>query len=467
MNRKKGFELSIVFVSLIILGVSINVVGRGADELWLRNTGVLHALASAAAVPVADNLDIPVAFVVGLMGGLFCLFFIDGTKRVQAGFVLVFGGLFSFLPLIMETGRILDTVGRQPIAFVAGLLFGLSGGLIFALHRSNLYPLELGGRVGVRERLRWVQFPTATRGFLWGSSALVIVTGVDYALTASPLVMRLKSLLAAIGFVFSLIVFTQYEYQRDIVTLSPPNQATGKYHPYVIGGLYELAKDDYYALPWTGEADQKLARVQGPHIQETSDLPDQIGVDISFGYLWPTFGGLSARKIVVESESRTTDDLPPNVNQYNRADIGVGSAFRIAGWVRRYLRFVAPSVVSFFERFVGREHDVLDRLDHADTALLLAPTPSSDDDLPPDIGVYRDLCERYDDPLSTDVVIATTDAMPVADELGESGRDLDATRLVSVCKNRLGVSNCTLIPLDRFATNGSGGFDDLLKTLSK
>jgi hypothetical protein len=464
MDRKDVFELVVVAVSLLVLAGSISVVGRAADELWASKSGVLYALTSVVAVPLGGNLDIPVAFAVGALTGLFGLFFIDGTKRVQAALVFLIAGIFSFVPLVLETGRIVDTAGRAPAAFVIGCLVGLVSGVAASLYHSNMFPVDFRGSVHPREKLRWIQFPAATRGFLWGSSALVVVTGVDYVLTSAGAVTRLQTLVAAGGFVLSLIVFTQYEYQRSIVTISPPDQETGRYHPYVIGGLYEFAKE-YHAMPATGEADDALADAQGIGIHSFEDLSERFDVDIKFGLLWPTFGGLSARKVMVGSESWTTNSLPHDLNRNDRSDIGVGIVFRVLRWIRHYLGLAVPQVL--LETFGSQRTDVLARLDHADTALLLAPSPKEEEELPRGIKKYRELCDRYADPLSTNVVIATTEAGSVAEDLDLA---LDSDTLKNVCKDRLGVyeSNCTLVPLDRFNGNGDdhGGFDDLLEELS-
>jgi hypothetical protein len=120
------------------------------------------------------------------------------------------------------------------------------------------------------------------------------------------------------------------------------------------------------------------------------------------------------------------------------------------------------------ETFGSQRTDVLARLDHADTALLLAPSPKEEEELPRGIKKYRELCDRYADPLSTNVVIATTEAGSVAEDLDLA---LDSDTLKNVCKERLGIydSNCTLVSLDRFNGNGDdhGGFDDLLEELSE
>lgn len=454
------FEVVVVVASLYLLAGTIVPVGEAASTLWPG--GVLHAVTSVLATVVGGNLDIPVALVTGLACGWFLLFIVDGTKRVQAFLVAVVVGT-SAVPLFERTDRILDTVARMPSAFVVGLVVGLvSGGVASVQFYGLKRPSSL------RELFRWIQFPAATGALFYLITTVVVVTAVNYAAVASGLLPRLRVLGASAVLVFCLTVFTKYNYRRRIVALSPPDEREGKYHPYVIGGLYAHATDHHHGFPLNTQSDTALARTL------SSPLPPRLQNDVAFGFVSSAFGALTdtlgvpqtwfSRTAVVESQSWTTDQLGDVGDRYDQADSDIANRLLMVWrWILHHLQL---AVVPLFLRDSGfAEGDVLSRLDHADTILLIAPTPRNGAELPRGIETYADLCDRYAASIGTDVVIATTDARSIADS---KGLRMTATQFLMDIESDLDVDRdeCTLVPVDRFGPDGDQGFDQLLDEIT-
>jgi hypothetical protein len=407
-----------------------------------------------------------VSFATGGLLGLFLLFLLDGTKRVQAILVVLFGGS-SFVLLAIEIDRIIDTVGRSTVPFLIGLTVGLVIGLAMTL-KTGLYIVDerTDKTLTLRDKLRWIHFPGATKTFLWCSSAIVLLTGIDYMTRGTSNLIqypRYQVLLATIGFVFPLIVFTQYEYQRKVVLLSPPDEKNGRYHPYVMQGLYSLADDDrFHAFPINANSDDVLT----DHTIDT--FRNSV---VGFRYVWPTFSGLSSRKAIIESRSLATEDIPEKEIE---KESNVSELFKIVRWISHYIYLTLPNYLR--ELFADR--GVLSSLDHADKVVLIAPAPMGDGDIPDDKvkRKYRKLFDRYESPLSTEVILAVT-------EFGDYNGTVNDCR-ISILDNYEGSDNSDLylpplasdpvFPIDENAAgedgpfeDGEGGFKNLLRELSK
>ncbi|WP_142860724.1 DUF389 domain-containing protein [Salinigranum halophilum] len=452
VSRKDAFEAAVVVGSLVVLGVSVDPVSNAASDLW-RAGGIVHDLLAVFAIPLAGNLDIPVAFISGLVLAWALLFLLDGTKRVQGVLTLAVLAI-AFFPIVQNTGRILATIGRSPVAFLIGLLLGFATGV----SASRFYGIKRPDDLGVREQFRWVQFPAATGAFFYSISAVVVLNSVNYVLVVPSSSDGLVVLGSSVLFVFFLGVFTTYDYQRRIVVISPADQSEGRYHPYIIGGLYGLAETEYHGFPIEGDSELNSAQ----HSGNMRDLQKRFTSLVKFGFVSPA-GRVLKRTVILESECWTTRDLRSVDRRYGEQHPALRFAGRIAHWVGSYLWItLVPSVVR--REFTESTGDVLSRMDRSGTVLLVSPTPTAEEGRPVEVDVYADICKRYADSFRTDVVVATTEA---ASEATQTGHAVESDEFVARIQRRLDLDSCTVVPVDRFSEDQVRGFETLLREISK
>jgi len=177
------------------------------------------------------------------------------------------------------------------------------------------------------------------------------------------------------------------------------------------------------------------------------------------------------RTVIIESEGWTT-------NQIGDIDTDAGSNFLperlevVVQQLRYSLWQLLP--VPIREWLRGPDGSVLERLSGADTILLVGPTLRRDETPPEGCKTISALCERFASRGDTDIVLATTEASPVADEEELMMDNGQFKRTVAV--HRLGIDSSTyqeiaVIPTDRFdedrpTAQPNPGFDDLLREVS-
>lgn len=466
MRTKDKIEAGTVVAALVVLGVSALAMATAFDQLW-ENERSIFVLANALAVPFAGNMDVPVLLVVGLLSGWFLLFVLDGTKRIQALLVsLVF--VVSVGGYLQDTGRILEAIGRTPLAFVIGVGLGAVSGAAYA----ELFGVKRPSDTGLLETLAWVQFPTAAEAFRHGVTLFVLVGVVDYALFAPPL-SAVGTATAGAGILLSLSVFMRYDYQREVVSLSPPDpEQRRNYQPYVFGGLYERANDGYHGFSIDGGSDLVQAQVAN----STRDL-QPFDQNVAFAFASGVYSGgasgvqrlgrrLLPRTATIESKGYTTPELPDMTGSEPGGQLD-GYALTAANGLRRHLITLVPKTVR--SRLSGGGLDVVDRFDAADTVLLIGPTLGADEATPDGTETFAQVCRRYKDDPTTEVLLATTEAETAVDiettAVDDEELKLDARRYLGLGSEE--ISSFDVYPLSRFTKSGPKGFTRLLERLGE
>lgn len=400
-------EIVVVLSSAIALGLTSRVVTNGIDKLWEAQL-LFYQLAELGAIPFGGNRDIPVLLLLGVLFGWFILFMTDGTKRIQALIVVTVGSV-SVGTRLIETGRIVEAIGRSPEAMVIGTLIGLATGLATA----SLYGVKRGKSMGILQKLSWIQFSPTVGAFRSSMALIVLISAIDNA--------RMSDTLASIEFgvmslilVISLSVFLQYDIQRDVVAISPPDENYDyKYHPYVLGGLYHRAKNDYHGF----STDGRHLIAQASEATSFEGLLSEFEQRVGFGFIsglqanWTdgirAFGAnLLPRTVRIVSNETTTEDLPEigSNDQRNKYILLMALALRRMG---RHLITLIPQRIRSQVATSGQQRQ---DLDSADTILLIGPTLAGNDVPPEGVGKFNDICARYKTDPTTDVVVATTEA---------------------------------------------------------
>lgn len=474
-QSKDAFELATVVGSFVLLALSTRPIVTAADRVWTEQ-GLIYGVTSVLGGPFGGNLDVPVLLVCGLLAGWLLLFCLDGTKRVQALFVLVGVGV-PFGLFVDQTGRIAEAVVRTPWAAAVGLAAGLVSG---AATSSRFYGVKRPPDLSPVEKLRWIQFPAAGGAFRYGMSAVAAVVVVDYATTAGGVLDRLLVAGAGIVLVGSLSVFMRYDQRRTTVVVSPPDFAGAyRYQPYVVGGLYEAVELQRHGYPIEGDGELVAARTA----DGLSDLQERFDSAVAFGFVSSMLRGIPGvpddladrlflRTVIIESEGWTTDRIGEVDRDSGPAVLPEGVE-RAAARVRHRLRRFVP--VPIRRALQGTHASVLDRLESADTVLLVGPTLGPEEEPPDGTDTLAALCDRFADRVGTDVVLATTEARQVAEAEGLAPDSTVFKRTVAV--HRLGVDDATfgeiaVVPTDRFdgdraAGRPAEGFDDLLDEVSR
>lgn len=459
--------------SFLALGLAVVPVAVAADALW--PTGLVHAVVQALAAPVGGNLDVPVVAAIGALTGFLFLFTLDGTKRIQAP-VVASTALAVFLPVLSGLDRILGAVTRFPLVFTGAFVLAIVGGAA----QGRLFGAKTPS--GLVNTLKWIQFPVAAAALFYAVAVLSLVTAGQYLLapvavheaaratvsevapaftvTANPLVV----VVATLVLVFSLAFFTAYEHRQRVVTVAPDD---AKYDPYVIGGLYALVKDrgdgDDHRHGFSIETGRNDELTGAMVADSLTDLNDKfVDPPVSFGWLER---GLLSRSMVVAAEGWTAADIVDSrvASRRRSADKVRGRLARLGRRAAGTLEAVVPSWLPVDLRYT--EGSVLNRIDHADTVLLLMPTPNGDD-----VGefsrLYADLCEAYATDPDTDVLLVPTEAYPVAEqwELAMTG-DALALRV----SKEIGADDpppTAVTPVDRFNADEPVGFEALIERLT-
>ncbi|SDK18919.1 hypothetical protein SAMN05216226_1372 [Halovenus aranensis] len=455
MALKDKLEIGIVVVSFILITVTIREVGRALDELW--RSGIIFKVTSILAAPVGGNIDIPIAIYAGLLVGLFLLFCVDSTKRVQGLLVLI--ATVSFLPILWDT-RLINSSIREPTALILGLIGGLLVGA--SLSYSRWYGTKRPSDLTLLEKIKWVQFPAATGGFFYILSLLVLTIGVNFAFYASETARGLLVAGSSVLFIISLSVFTTYEYERLIVPISSAaNLTEERYHPYVVGGLY-AATGDREGFPISGANWGDIR-----YVNNVAGLPATLR-RCKFGFLQPLYGiKWFVRTVIIEiDEQWTVENLPSNYDTNPRVHL---LALR---WIRHYLKItVVPGLLDYIlEVGTYTKGDLSNRLTHADKIMLITRTPRNADDVDEKTREkFEEVVERHTDDFTTDVVVVTTQARPVADSEREDGYPLANRQFRLMIKRRLELDgyDCTIIPVDRFNVEDAEGFDELREKLAE
>ncbi len=459
MLDKRQVEVAIVVVSLVALAVSARVVTVGIDQLWAAER-LFYGLANVTAEPVDGNRDIPVLLFVGTLFGWLVLFVFDGTKRIQA-LCLVAVGTVSVGLFLSETGRILDAIGRHPTSFVVGTIIGVGTGAVPA----RLFGVKTPDSMGLVDSLAWIQFDTAAAWFRHAISVIVLVATVDYLL----LVQSVDGVVVAASTLVLLValsVFVKYDYQRNVVAVSPPDpDDSKKYQPYVFGGLYDEAKRNYHGF--TIESPGALLKAQkASSLNSLPDFERMVAFGFASGIRPTTAGGMSqlGAKILprtgrLQSEGVATGELPTIHSERNENETVL--LLKLAGR-RMYLHIVTlvPRVVR--DRLPNRGVTMKDKLDGADVVLLIGPTLEDDEPIPAGVEVFDHICTRYAADPTTEVVLATTEAPP--DSVESHTVKIGAKKNLQIGDDNL--SYTKVYPVSRFGKDGENhGFEPLLNEL--
>jgi len=451
-------DIAIVVVSFVALIVAIRPVLAAIEVIWVER-GLFYTATALAAAPIGGDLDVPVVFLVGLFTGWLLLFCVDGTKRIQGLFVVAAVAI-AFVPFASETGRILDAAARAPVATILGTVVGVATGSV----SSRIYGTKRPVGLSFIEKLRWLQFPGAAGAFLGTTVLVVLFTLATYPLHTTRLLDVVVAMGSSVVMIAALSIFMRYDYRERIVTVSPPDMDQ-RYHGYTMGGLYEQAHLDYDGFPIDG--DSMLLNAQ--NAAHRNDLP-KVLAEVSFGFAASLLKNIELpfdrwflRTVIVRSDGATTEsvDLPESTNKSPLPEVLVDAV----AYLWYYLRLSVPISIRQLAR---QDQSGGIGLVEADTVLLIAPSRTETDDLPPYAKEFVAICDRYADRIGTDVVIATTEARPAAEDMGLEMRS-------GAFKHRVGeslgldnelIEQCGIYPTDRFNGDTPKGFDALLDRLS-
>jgi len=466
MRQKDLVEAGITVGALITLAGAALVVLRAIDTVW-ANAGLIYELTQSFATVVSGNLDIPVVFLIGIMLGWLLLFTVDGTKRVQG--ILVAGLTFVTVgQYLRQSDRVLGAIGRQPVFFGGGLLIGLTTGIATA----ELFGVKRLGRVGLIETLAWMQFPTAAEAFRHTVTILVVLTIADVGLTVSPS-RAITVAIAGVVLLISLSLFMQYDYQRRVMALSPPDSNKNrKYFPYVLGGLFHEAKRNYHGFTIAGGGELQEASVDNSF----KTLRSSFNRPVSFGFasgihssrqsgLKRLGGKLLPRTVTITSESVTTNELP-SFSRRNSTHQATVYGKMVVRRLKRHFVLLVPKIIR--ERLPAGGLRMIDRLDQADVVLLIGPTLRDDEPTPPGRRQFQAVAERYSSDPTTEVLLVTTEAENIIQQ-----EDIDIGPEMAIkARNRLRLNSehfdsSHVFPLTRFTDQGMRGFSPLLDRLSE
>lgn len=467
-EQKELSELATVAVSFLLLAGLTWPFVTAVERVW-DEEGLIYQTTALFGVPFDGNLDVPVLIVCGVLAGWLLLFCLDGTKRIQAVFVVVGVGV-PFVLFVGETGRIAEAIARTPLAFVAGFPIGVVSA---AAPSMRFYGTKRPPELSLRKKFRWLQFPAAAGAFLYGIAAIVLVAVIDHLVTIPRLVDGLVVAVSGTVLIVSLSVFMQYDKRLMSVVVSPPDfDGDEKYQPYVVGGLYETATNDHHGFPIEGDGELNAAQTA----RDMRDLDTRFESAVTFGYVASMFRGIGLipewvrqnwflRTVVIESEGWTTNQIDDVDAREGVLPDPLNDAARL---VSNYLVMAVPLVVRW--SLQGTYGSVQEQIKAADTVLLIGPTPTGDEELPEGTDTLVELCERYADRAGTDVVLATTRAGPVAEEEGLSIDSSVFKQTIAV--QRIGMDaetyrQCEIVPVDRFTRDCRRGFEDLLNAISK
>lgn len=430
-------DLIVVSVSAIALGISSRIVTNGIDKLW-ETQGFFFKAADLLATPFSGNKDIPVLLTIGILTGWFCLFLVDGTKRFQAG-VVAFVGSISVGVRLRETGRIVEAISRSPEAFVIGISIGLITGLI----TGELYGVKKGRSMSIFQKLSWIQFSQAVGAFRSSIAIIIALSMVEYARISSPSPSAIF-FTASVILLLSLSVFMKYEYQKNVITISPPDEDNEyKYHPYVMGGLFDRANKEFHGFSIKGGSDLQ----QASRARAFETLKDRFTNEVAFGFVsgidtnagnrLQSFGSkILPRTVKLTSNGKTTSDIA-NINSNTNPNRYVLIAKLFISTINRHFITLIPSPVRGLLPNKGIEE--LGKLDRADTIILIGPTLSENDLPPKGANKFDAICARYKNDPTTEVLLATIEAKE------DSIRD---EQLRINCMDNLGISQNNLSWLD-------------------
>lgn len=457
MNQKEYLNIGMVGASFLLLVASTLSLLGVLETLW-RNERIFFQISEFLSIPFGGNRDVPVLVIVGMLSGWFLLFWVDATKRLQ-GAILSIAVLFVGWYL-MQLDRILGAINRTWWALLIGLAIGLASG-VFSARKISANQLNT-----LLERIQWLRYPGAAMAFKHSATVIAVITVIDYFSIAPQRIDALYVAVTAAVFVLSLSVFIQYAHERRIVTISPPKGDDIAYQPYVLGGLYGVARDSYGAES-TGRGD--VGKLNSASVAMNMDGLEQFNNDVSFTFpssqLSKTTSGVGTiftllqqaifpQPVTIESTKLTTRRIGTPEYTDSPSSSQIYSQFFRDRLIHHVICLV-PKMLR--ELLPTGGHNSIDRLDEADTVLLVGPTPPSEVN-EEWADSFSAICHRYSSRPGTDVVLATIEAGEIADQEGLSLTDGTFKSRIS---RRIGIPSGVLsindvYPLERFSEDEKG-----------
>lgn len=452
MRRKDLLGIAVVAGAFLVLVASTLWVLETIEELWVQRRA-FYQVSELLAVPFGGNRDVPVLLFVGVLGGWFLLFWVDATKRVQGAILSV--AVLTVGWYLLQLDRILGAIDRTGWALVVGLVIGVGSGVLSARKITADQPGSL------LERLQWLRYPGATMAFKHSATATVVVTVVDFVLISPGFRETMSVVSVAVMFLVSLSVFIEYAHERRVITVSPPDDGDAvAYQPYVLGGLYGLASRRYGAES-TGRGD--IGGLNDASVAMSARGLQPFTDDVSFTFpsaqLQGTksgVGGMLTRlKRLVFPQPITIESADLTTRRIGTPDVPDSSgAFAVYGrfFVERLVHHVvALTPQTIRERVPSGGTTSIGRLDRADTVLLIGPTPAEAVDAEW-ADSFAAICRRYASRPGTDVVLASVEAGPVAEQEGLPVSDGSfrsrLSRWITGGAGALSIND--VYPLDRF-----------------
>lgn len=461
MDRRDSFKIGGIVLSLVVLAGASVIVARVMEAAWVAE-GLIYQLIDWIATTGGVSRDVPVAAVVGLVSGWLLMFALDGTKRVQGG-LLTLVAIVAVGGVLLQSGRILGALAAYPLLTSGGVALGVVSGAVSA----SLFGAKLPNQVGVGELLAWIQFQTAANAFRNAVTVFVLLLWADSVVTAG------VSPIRAVGggglLLLALSMFMRYDYQRHVVTVAPPDPARDqKYVPYVMGGLYDQADPAYHGFAIQNGTQLSEARGAPSKATLLAAFDDTVAFGIASGTYSTTTSGLERlgkallpRTARIEAHGLVTTgvDVPVMTNQNRLVE-----TLRLAlPTLKRQVIGLCPDVLQ--SQLPERGLTALDRLDRADTILLIGPPVADDDPLPQGVDQFNAICKRYRNDPTTNVQLIITEGEDISSDnsITDPNNGFKMRRRLDVDKDAIDGSD--VYPVSRFTEQGLVGFTPVLDRL--
>jgi hypothetical protein len=472
---ERGRAVATVLGAMAVILLALTRVTGMMGDAWQHRQLVFNAVHFLFG-SLGLNIDVAVVFPAGVIAAWLVLFMLDGHKTIQ-GLVLLFVALPTFLVTLSRRGEWIGTVDwlRYGWSFGLGAVVGLVTG-------------GLGAKGGNRWDLR--RFPTASKALYAVVSLAAVVAFVEFHLAyTSPILWNLQTgelstrpigpvslrggslvldAVSTAALVVVLNLFTQYSDSTTMLVVGPDEATEAK--AKLVGGLYNHAqgRGKYSGVQPIADADPTGARRLNDATTARSEaaLPDDVG---TVAFKFREAGPLNRRNVV-----RVDSHRPPRSMQAtrleNRVETRRTAAGRVAHYLSRGVQLLLPGWL--LDRFRSDAGQFLERLDGANTLLLVVPFGSLVDRERYEAGeyetladvvdtsaeylqVYDRLCSMYRDVPGHETVVVVTGAvelreMLTAEQDGAGGPIVfHADEFRDEVAAILGLEHCTVLPFDR------------------
>jgi hypothetical protein len=440
LRGRPWLEVVVSGLGGVVLAWAATVLLPAASTVY-SHRGVLFRVVKLVVDLTPLQPETVVAGLAGAVIGLFVLYLLDEANRVLGLLLVAVVWLFA-VPELRQLNRVVDAVASQLPAFVTvGAVTAVAvGGVSARIHPSVSY--DDRSTIGY---IKWANFRLASNTLYVAAVGWTVLVAGQYLLTAEadppPGTVAGTSLVTlAVA-----TLFFRYESRSSVVGVGVGDH---ELVPYVVSGLYTVAKEQHDGFSIAGEVDQMTG------VQD-AQLSEYVGRRAVFGYRPGRL--LLKRTVRVETDGAT-------VGNVSRATVERRVGGRGGITSRESVRQLAVRSLPrwLVERLFETGGSVLNKCDTADTVVLAVRYPSEATE--PD-ETFRTLCELYDGLSGSNIVVALTHTREQNADENATGTGMQA----QMGAQRLEIADlsCPVVAVDRtdIADENYGGFDDLLDEL--